>query len=321
MTVPAMSRISHPEKVLFPSDGITKGELAAYYETVAPQMLPHVRNRPLTMERYPSGMGKPGFMQKDVSRGFPDWLQRVEVPKKGGVVHHALITDERSLLWVANQNCITPHVACSRVPHLYAPDICVFDLDPSVDDAESLRSTTLLVRDVLDDLGLPSWVKTSGSKGYHIVVPLDGSAGFDEVFTFAFDVGRLLVRRDPQRLTQEFLKVDRGDRIFVDTGRNGFGATFAAPYAVRPKPGAPVSAPCAWDEVERGGALPQTFNLRNLPARLAATGDLWAGMRRRGRSLRRPMRQLQKLLGPDAPPAHEAMQDRFGRRLGAKQAT
>jgi bifunctional non-homologous end joining protein LigD len=321
MTGLATSMISHPEKVLFPSDGITKGELAAYYETVAPLMLYHVRDRPVTMERYPSGIGKPGFMQKDVSKGFPDWLQRVEVPKKGGVVHHALITDERSLLWVANQNCVTPHVACSRVPDLDTPDICVFDLDPSVDDADDLRVAALLVRDVLEELGLPSWVKTSGSKGYHIVVPLDGRAGFDEVFTFAFDVGRLLVRRDSQRLTQEFLKVDRGDRIFIDTGRNGYGATFAAPYAVRPKPGAPVSAPCAWDEVERGAALPQTFNLRNLPARLAATGDLWAGMHRRGRSLRRPIRQLQKQLGPDAPPAQEAMQDRFGRRLGAKQGT
>jgi bifunctional non-homologous end joining protein LigD len=309
--------ISHPEKLMFPEDGITKGDLGAYYEAVAPLMLPHVRNRPVTMERFPSGIGKPGFMQKDVSKGFPEWLERVEVPKKGGVVHHALITDERSLLWVVNQNCITPHVACSRVPELHLPDVCVFDLDPSVDDVEGLRSAALLVRDVLAELGLPSWVKTSGSKGYHIVVPLDGSTGFDESFMFAFDVGRLLVQRDPRRLTQEFLKVDRGDRIFLDTGRNGYGATFAAPYAVRPKPAAPVSAPCTWEEIERGEALPQTFTLRNLPERLESTGDLWAGIYDRGQSLAAANERLQALLGPDAPPAFEAMQDRFGRRLGA----
>jgi bifunctional non-homologous end joining protein LigD len=314
----ASDMISHPEKVLFPDDGITKGEVAEYYELVAPLMLPHVRNRPLTMERFPSGIGAQGFMQKNVAKGFPDWLQRVEVPKKGGVVNYPLITDVRSLLWVANQNCITPHVWTSRTPDLYTPDVCVFDLDPSVEDAEVLRNATLLVRDVLAELGLPSWVKTSGSKGYHIVVPLDGSAGFEEVFEFAYDVGRLLVQRDPSTLTQEFLKADRGDRIFVDTGRNGYGATFAAPYAVRPKPGAPVSAPCVWDEIERGDALPQAFNLRNLPARLASTGDLWAGLARRGRSLRRPIERLQKLLGPDASPAHQLMQDRFGRRLNAR---
>ena len=131
--------ITHPEKVLLPDDGITKGELASYYQMVAPLMLPHIIGRPLTMERYPSGIGKKGFWQKDVSKGFPDWLQRVEVPKKDGVVHHPIVTDERSLLWVTNQNTITHHVWTSRVPNLYYPDICVFDLDPSRDDADAVR--------------------------------------------------------------------------------------------------------------------------------------------------------------------------------------
>jgi hypothetical protein len=122
--------ITQPEKMLFPDDGITKGELASYYDAVAPVMLPHLRARPITMERYPSGIGKPGFMHKDVAKGFPEWLERVEVPKKDGTVRHALVTDSRSLLWLANQNCITPHVWTSRVPTLYQPDLCVFDLDP-----------------------------------------------------------------------------------------------------------------------------------------------------------------------------------------------
>src|SRR6185503_13631049 len=151
--------ITHPDKVLFPDDGITKAELASYYEAIAPMMLPHLRGRPITMERYPSGIGEKGFMQKDVSKGFPGWLERVEVPKKDGVVHYPIVTDTQSLLWLVNQNSITPHVWTSRAPDLHHPDVCVFDLDPSIEDAAMLRSAALAVRDLLDELGLPSWVK------------------------------------------------------------------------------------------------------------------------------------------------------------------
>jgi bifunctional non-homologous end joining protein LigD len=132
--------ITHPDKVLFPGEGITKGELAAYYEMIAPYMLPHLQRRPITMERYHRGIGEKGFFQKDVSKGFPEWLERVEVPKKGGTVHHPLVVDTRSLLWLVNQNSITPHVWISRAPDLYQPDICVFDLDPSEDHPANLRA-------------------------------------------------------------------------------------------------------------------------------------------------------------------------------------
>jgi bifunctional non-homologous end joining protein LigD len=293
--------ITHPEKVLFPEDGITKGELATYYETVAPVMLPHVRGRPITMERYPAGIGAKGFLQKNVTKGVPEWLSRVEVPKKNGKVRHLLVDDKRSLLWLANQNCITPHVWTSRAPNLFQPDLCVFDLDPSEDAPDILRAAVLGLRDLLDELELPSWVKTSGSKGFHIVVPLDAKAGFDEVSRFADTVGTLLMERDPENLTQEFSKADRGGRIFIDTGRNGYSATFAAAYAVRARPGAPVSAPCAWEELERGEIGPRTFTLRSMPARIGEVGDLWSAMRRRGRSLRRPMERLRRLTGRRQP--------------------
>lgn len=280
--------ITHPDKLLFPDDGITKRDLAAYYETVAPIMLPHMRARPVTMERYPAGIDGQGFIQKDVSKGFPEWLERIEVPKKDGTVHYPLVGDTRSLLWLANQNCITPHVWTSRAPALHRPDLCVFDLDPSQDRPDVLRRAALALRDLLDELGLPSWIKTSGSKGFHLVVPLDGKTGFDEVAGFAHRVGALLVARDPEHLTQEFSKVDRAGRIFVDTGRNAHGATFAAVYAVRARPGAPVSAPCTWEEVERGDVGPRTFTLRGMADRIAEVGDLWSDLRRRRRSLRRP---------------------------------
>jgi bifunctional non-homologous end joining protein LigD len=286
--------ITHPEKVLFPDDGITKGELAEYYEAIAPSMLPHLRARPVTMERYPSGVDKPGFLQKDVSKGFPEWLERVEVPKKGGVVHHPVVGDTRSLLWLANQNCITPHVWTSRVPNLYQPDICVFDLDPSEDEPDKLRAAALAVRDLLNELGLPSWVKTSGSKGFHIVVPLDGKSGFDEVAGFAHAVATILVKRDPKNVTMEFSKADRGGRILIDTWRNGYSATFAAVYAVRAKPGAPVSAPCTWAELEGGTVGPRTFTLRTMRGRIADVGELWSGMPTRGRSLSPVMEQLHR---------------------------
>jgi bifunctional non-homologous end joining protein LigD len=287
--------ITHPEKVLFPEDGITKGELASYYEMIAPLMVPHMRARPVSMERYPAGIGKKGFFHKDVSKGFPAWLERVEVPKKDGTVHHPIVTDTRSLLWLANQNCITPHVWTSRAPDLMHPDICVFDLDPSKDDDhDTVRAAALGLRDLLAELGLPSWVKTTGSKGFHIVVPLDGKTPMGEAAGFANAVGTLMVRRDPAHLTQEFHKSDRAGRILVDTGRNGYSATFAAAYAVRAKPGAPVSAPCTWEEIERGTVNPRTFTLRNMAARVEDVGDVWSEMRRRKRSLKRAIEKLRR---------------------------
>ena len=288
--------ITHPEKILFPGEGITKGELASYYEMIAPLMLPHLRRRPVTMERYHRGIGAPGFFQKDVSKGFPEWLERVEVPKHGGTVHHPLANDTRSLLWLANQNSITIHVWPSRTPNLYNPDICVFDLDPSQEDAfDTLRAAALSLRELLDELGLPSWIKTSGSKGFHIAVPLDGKSDFGTVARFAHVVGRVMVQRDPENLTQEFHKIDRGSRILVDTGRNGYSATYAATYTVRAKPGAPVSAPCTWEELERGDVGPRTFTLRGMVQRVAEVGDLWSDMLKKKRSLKRPIERLKKL--------------------------
>src|SRR5262245_41137255 len=288
--------ITHPDKVLFPDDGITKGQLAAYYEALASIIVPHLLGRPVTMERYPAGIGAKGFWQKDVSKGFPAWLQRVDVPKKDGIVHHPVVADERSLLWMVNQNTITMHVWVSRLPDLKYPDLCVLDLDPSTNDAAEVRAAAIALRDLLDDLGLPSWVKTTGSKGFHVVLPVDGKTPMEVVARFANMVGTLFVSQAPDRLTQEFSKADRKGRIYVDTGRNGYSATFAAAYTVRAKAGAPVSAPCTWDEVERGMVSPASFTLRNMPSRVAKVGDVWGDMRRRGRSLTRPMEKLRRLV-------------------------
>ena len=291
--------ITHPEKVLFPDDGITKGDLAASYEAVAPVLLPHIKNRPVTMERDPAGIDKKGFRQKDVSKGFHEWLQRVEVPKKDGVVRHALVTDARSLLWVVTQNTITPHVWGSRVPDLSHPDIVIFDLDPpDTGRPGMLRAAAVALRDLLEELGLPSWIKTTGSKGFHLAVPLDGKTDMGTAAGFAHGVGRLLVSRYPKELTLEFYKKDRSGRILVDTGRNDYSATFAAAYAVRPRRGAPVSAPCTWDEVITGAVGPGTLTLTNVPERVAKIGDVWGDMRRRKRSLAAAIAKLREMSEP-----------------------
>ena len=288
--------ITHAEKVLFPDDGISKGEFVAYHEMIAPYMLPHLRGRPITMERYHRGIAAEGFFQKDVVKGFPEWLERVEVPKKDGTVHHPLANDARALVWLANQNSITIHVWASRIPNLYYPDICIFDLDPSrEDDAEGLRIAALDLRKLLEELGLPSWVKTSGSKGFHIAVPLDGKSDYGVVSRFAHTVGRVYVRQHPDTLTLEFKKVDRAGRILVDTGRNDYSATFAAAYTVRAKPGAPVSAPCSWEEVESGTSGPRTFTLRTMAARVDRVGDLWADLLKSKKSLKKPIERLKKM--------------------------
>ena len=291
--------ITHPDKLLFPEDGITKGDLARYYEQVAPVMLPHVSGRPLTMERYPAGIDKKGFIQKDVSKGYPDWLERVELEKREGTLWHPLLNDTRALLWAANQNCITPHVGSSRVPHLQQPDLCVFDLDPSVQDSAALRRAALAVRDTLAELGLRSWVKTSGSKGFHIAVPMDSQTRFEPLALFAHGVGALLVQRNPAQLTQEFLKSERQGRILVDTGRNAFSATYAAPYAVRARRGAPVSAPCTWQEVESGEVGPESFRLEDMPERVTRVGDLWGDLHAEPASLESAVKKLSRLMPPE----------------------
>ena len=270
--------ITHPDKVLFPDDGITKGELAAYYDAVAPVMLPHLRRRPITMERFPDGLGGEGFLQKNVVKGFPVWLKRVEAAKKGGTVHYPLAGDRRSLQWLANQNTITLHVWASRAPRLEHPDVCIFDLDPAHDDPAALRTATLALRDLLEARRRRPVVKTSGSKGFHVVVPLPRSATFETSSRLAQEVADDLVARHPTLTTLEFAKAERGGRIFVDIGRNRAGATFAAAYTVRARPGAPVSAPCTWEEVASGAVAPQTFTLRTMARRLDAVGDLWAGL-------------------------------------------
>jgi bifunctional non-homologous end joining protein LigD len=275
-------QISHPDKVLFPEDGITKAELAAYYQAVAGLMLPLVRGRPVTMQRFPNGIGKGGFLQKQIGDYFPDWIQRVTAPnrrtRQGTTreqVTYMVCGSPDDLVYLANQACITPHVWLSRTPDIYRPDQLVFDLDPASADPRVLRLAAAALHELLDELGLASFLKSSGSRGLHVVVPLVPAAETDEVNVFSMAVAEVLAARHPDDLTTEGRIADRGGRLYLDTGRNGYAQTMAAPYAVRALPGAPVSVPLEWSEL--GEFDPRRHTLRTIAERLDLP-DPWAGL-------------------------------------------
>jgi bifunctional non-homologous end joining protein LigD len=270
--------VTHPERILFPEGGITKGDLAAYYRDVAAVMLPHVKGRPLHMDRYPRGIGEPGFVQKEAPENAPHWIERVTVAKEGGEVTHVVCENAATLVYLANLACVTPHVWQSRVPAVERPDRLILDLDPPSDDFGHVRDAARLLRPILEERRLLSFLMTTGSRGMHVVVPIKPVHDFNTVRNVSQSVADELVRRDPTRLTMEMRKEDRAGRLFVDTLRNSYGATAVAPYAVRARSGAPVAAPLTWDELDDPGLTARRFTLRTMAARLETAGDVWKGL-------------------------------------------
>jgi len=291
--VKAGVEISNADKVFFPADGITKGDLVDYYRQIAATMLPYLRGRPVSMQRYPDGIEGKSFYHKNTPDHFPDWIERVRVEKKGGTVDHVVCHKAADLAYLAAQGCITPHIWLSRSGRLHHPDLMVFDFDPSGDDFAAVRFGARAARDLLQKLALEAYVQTTGSRGLHVVVPLAAKDDFDSVRAFARTIARRLARRAPERLTTEPRKKKRGARVFIDTARNAYAQTFAPPYSVRPKPGAPVATPIAWDEL--GRVTPQKYTIRNIFRRLERRHDPWAGLWRHARSLDEPRRRLERL--------------------------
>jgi bifunctional non-homologous end joining protein LigD len=284
--------ITHPDRVVFPKDGITKAQLVEYYVRVSEVMVPHIRDRPLTQQRFPSGIGGFVFWHKQIPDYFPDWVQRVEVETNKGPQTQVLANDPATLAYLANQNCVTPHTWLSRADRLNHPDVVIWDLDPASDrDFVSVRRGARMLREILENIGLVPFIKTTGSKGLHVLVPLDRRTAFEEAWSFARGVAELLVVRDPQRFTLEFYKAKRAGRVFVDVNRNAYGQTAVPPYAVRPRPGAPVATPIGWEEL--GRVTPVKYTVRNLFRRLANRPDPWADLDRHARSLKEPRRRLQ----------------------------
>jgi bifunctional non-homologous end joining protein LigD len=286
--------ISRPEKVLFPDEGITKGELIEYYARIAPWMLPHLRDRPLTLERYPNGIDTKRFFQKEVSSYFPDWIQRVTMEKVGGRVTHVVCNDTATLVYLANQACVTPHIFLSRLDKVHHPDQLVFDLDPQGDDFEVVRSTARAFKQLLDELGLPAFLKTTGSRGLHVVVPLQRREDYEPVRNFARELAAIVVGQAPKERTMEQLKAQRGSRVFIDTNRNGYAQLIAPAYAVRARKGAPVSVPLDWSELKKKSLTSSSFTIRTVFDRLENTTDPWAEFWESAVSLTKARQVLQR---------------------------
>ena len=269
-------KLSNPDKVLFPEDGITKAELRGYYEAVAEAMVPHTKDRPAVMWRWNRGIAEDVVVQQSIPKGAPEWVGRCEVPRrKGGDITHPMLNDADTLRWIAQQNCITPHVWNSRCDLRDKPDRLVFDLDPSDEDFDAIRHAALATADMLRELGLTPFAKLSGSRGIHVVAPLKRTRPADEVRELAGELAERIAAEHPDTLTTAWRKEKREGKILVDVARNTYGQTVVAAYAVRALPGAPVSAPVTWEEVADPGLKPHMYTLRTLPARLSEIGDPW----------------------------------------------
>jgi bifunctional non-homologous end joining protein LigD len=299
--------MSNRDKVFFPDSGLTKGDLIDYYIRVADTMLPHMKRYGASMQRYPDGLDGESFYNKDTPDYFPDWIETVNFPKREGGSFDAPIVDSKAALaYLADQAVLTHHLYLARTDDLEHPDKMIYDLDPpeGTEQFDAVRQAALDIRDVMAELDLEAWVQTTGSKGFHVVVPLDRSAGFDEVRGFAHDVALLLVRRRPDVYALEQRKKDRGGRIFLDMLRNAYGATSVAPYAVRARPTAPVATPVDWHEVE-AGASPRDWTMQSIPNRLARKNDPWAGLMRHARSITSRREDLDSLLDREKPAEEE----------------
>lgn len=290
-------KVTNRDKVLFPQDGVTKGDLIAYYRDIAPVMLPYLKDRPVTLERFPDGIEAERIYQKNIAKYFPEWVARATVRKRGGTVTHVLANDAGTLVYLANLACITPHVWLSTAAEPQNPDQLIFDLDPSTQDFDQVRATALRLKDVLEQAGLVPFVKTSGSKGLHVVCPLRPTEPFEVVYDLAEAIAVELIRQTPDLLTLEFHKADRGARILLDVRRNAYAQTAVAPWAVRARPGAPVAVPLRWDEVSDPALRPNGFSMSDALER-AGGPDPWAGFRRAARSARRAREAYAAALHP-----------------------
>lgn len=284
--------ITHPDKALFAHPTVTKRELARHYERVAPAMVPHVRDRPLALQSFPQGIDGKGFFMKSVPGYFPDWIKRAEVPKKGGVNIQVLANDAATLVYLAGQNVVTPHIWLSRIDHLRQPDRLIIDLDPSPGIGfAAVRAAARAAGERLRDDGLKPYAMVTGSRGIHVVCPLRRSSriGFGEVHAYARAVADAMVADDPKRLTLEWKRADRGARIYLDVNRINYAQHAVAPYGVRPRERAPVAMPIHWEELEDPKLKPDRWTVRTAGDRLDSEGDAWNGIAADARRLPRAL--------------------------------
>jgi len=285
-------KITHPDKILFPESGISKKELIDYYLAVGEFFLGYSKDRPVSMQRFPNGIGKPGFFQKKAGDYFPDWIPTLDVPKEAGTVRMVLINNKATLAYLTNQDVITHHLWLSRADQLRVPDHFIFDLDPPKGNFELVREAALYLHDFLPNLGLVPFVKTTGSKGLHVVIPVKREFEFDQTRQLARRIGEEMARQFPEKFTVDIRKEDRKGRLFMDYLRNGYAQTAVGPYSVRAKEGAPVAMPISWEEVKDPALYSQKYNIRNAMDKLNSEPDPWEEFYRSARSLKPAMKAL-----------------------------
>lgn len=296
--------LSHEDKLYFPLSKITKGEILDYYEAITPYLLPYIHNRPITMDRFPGGITGQSFYQKNAGAYFPDWIETKTVINKSAhskhsVTQYVVCQNAATLVYIANQGCITPHMWLSKIDKLNYPDVLIFDLDPAghlVKNFKLISKTAVMLKAALEKLELTAYLMTTGSRGLHVRVDIKRELTFDEVRAFAKTVAKKVVEQDPMHLTLNARKEQRVNKILIDIMRNSFGATAVVPYAVRAREDAPVATPLEWHELNDPKLRSDTYTIKNIFKRLDKTADVWKTIDTKHQSLKNAISYFDKLI-------------------------
>lgn len=285
--------LTNLDKVFWPKEGYTKGDVIGYYEAIAPFILPHIKDRPMVLNRHPNGINGESFFQKN-TKDLPSWIETAPITHSSKTIQYLLVQDKDTLIYVANLGCIELNPFHSRVQNIDNPDYLVFDLDPEAVHFDRVIEAALVVHELLDNLHLQNYCKTSGGRGLHIYVPLGAKYDYQQVQHMGQLVALMALQELPDLLSLERSPAKRQKQIYLDVPRNARGQTIACPYCIRPRPGAPVSTPLEWDEV-KPGLDPLSFNLKTVPQRVKKVGDLFKPVLGRGADFQKALKVLNNM--------------------------
>lgn len=290
--------VSNPDKLIYPKDKITKAEVVAYYQMIAPYMIPFIKDRPLSLQRFPNGIDEEGFFQKNAPDYYPAWIERCPIESRGEerTINYVICNKKDTLLYLVNALCLTFHPWLSKKKKLNYPDKLIVDLDPSKKGFAEVKKIALDLKDIFEQLSLTPFVMTTGSRGLHVVVPLDAKTDFDRTRSFAQRLLHWYQEEHSNITTMEMSIKKRGTKIFLDALRNAYAQTGVAPYSLRPYKGAPIATPLAWQELADSKLTSQTYNINNIEQRLKKIKDPWAAFNRTKGSIARAEKLLDKLI-------------------------
>lgn len=290
-------KITKEHKVLFPESGITKNDLVLYYDRIANYILPYLKNRPLTMQRFPEGINKKGFFQKHIPVYFPDWITTARIEKVGGWVEHVVCNTKETLLYLVEQDVITFHIPLSTLNCIELPDKLVFDLDPPKGNFKLAVKAAKILRNLLEnELGFKTFIMTSGSKGLHIVAPLLQKDNFEKVHDFAMKISQYICGKYPNDFTTAIRKNKRQGKLYVDFLRNSYAQTSVSPFSVRAIENAPVATPISWSELDDKSLHPQLYTIENIFHRLKIKQDPWQAFKTNAKGISAAKKKLDELI-------------------------